>query len=109
MTTLSLHPLARADIRNVLARTLADYGVRQFERYEQLIEKALEVIASRPERGHPCNYPVAHLLKFRIERRGRRARHFFLYRVQGEETQVLRFLDDAVDVSRHLLEEWRGP
>lgn len=107
MRSLVLHPLARADIRNVLARTLSEYGVRQYERYESLIEDALTTITERPDRGHPCVPPFEHLLRFRIARRGRRARHFVLYRVTDRATELLRFLDDAVEVPRHLIDEWK--
>jgi len=88
-------------------RTLSDYGVRQYDRYERLIEDALTTITERPDRGHPCASPFDHLLRFRIERRGRRARHFLLYRTTEHATEVLRFLDDAVDVPRHVLAEWK--
>lgn len=107
MRELVLHPVARADVQSVLARTLSEYGVRQYDRYERLLEDALVTITERPDRGHPCAPPLENLLRFRIERRGRRARHFLLYRVKGDSTEVLRFLDDAVDVPRHVIDEWR--
>lgn len=88
-------------------RTLSEYGVRQYDRYERLIEDALTTVTERPDRGHACAAPLDGLLRFRIARRGRRARHFLLYRVTEQAIEVLRFLDDAVDVPRHVIDEWK--
>jgi toxin ParE1/3/4 len=96
---------ADRDIENVLARSLAQFGEQQRRAYKALILEALADIAADPfappARHRPEPHPDARM--FRIARRGRHARHFFVYRVvDGRFIDVGRLLHDSMDLHRHL-------
>lgn len=96
---------ARRDIAAALRRTLDEFGERQHEIYVSLIANALQRIATDPKgRGakkRDALHPNART--FHIAQRGKRARHFFLYRVNDDNTvDVARFLHDAMELSRHV-------
>lgn len=103
---------ADRDIENALARTLAQFGERQQHAYKALIFEALDDIAAEPfappARHRPELHPDARM--FRIARRGRHARHFFVYRVVGGQfIDVGRLLHDSMDLKRHLPSGFRAP
>jgi len=93
------------DIEQVLAYTLTQFGDSKYEEYKELIRKALTDIAADPNRRPARRRPELHrdAWTFHIARRGKRARHFFLYRVMGEEfIDVGRLLHDSMDLEGNL-------
>jgi toxin ParE1/3/4 len=71
------------DIEHVLGYTLEQFGARKHQQYKALIRLALADIAKNPF-GPPAKHrPEIHAdaRMFHIARRGKRARHLFLFRV----------------------------
>lgn len=85
--TLRISNRAARDIEEVLAYTLAQFGARKRAEYRALIRDALADIAADPHRAPAKHRPELHpgARTFHIARRGKRARHFLLYRVIGDE------------------------
>jgi plasmid stabilization system protein ParE len=99
-------PLARAQIREALIFTRNRFGVGKAREYALLIRMALTELAKNPAAGkkHPEIHPDAWI--YPIGKPGKNARHLFLYRVR-ENTEVARFLYDAMDLPRQWPDEWR--
>jgi toxin ParE1/3/4 len=100
-----LSPRADEQIIDVLAFTLARFGEVKYLDYLGLIGTALETLEARPTAGkqRPEIHPDA--WTFHIARRGRRARHLFLYRIRAE-VEIARFLYDSMDLRRQRPPEW---
>lgn len=93
------------DMERVLARTLADFGQRQRDAYESLMRDAIAAILTDPFAPPARHRPELHpdVRTFHIGRRGRQARHFFMYKlVGGQRIDVGRLLHDSMDLRRHL-------
>jgi toxin ParE1/3/4 len=103
--TLRFSKRAVQDIKNVLAYTLTQFGEQKHHEYKELIRRALSDIvidsSRHPARGRPELHRDART--FHIARSGQPARHFFLYRVVGNEfIDIARLLHDAMYLQRHL-------
>lgn len=92
------------DIADVLGYTLTQFGEQKFREYQELIRKALTDIAANPDLAQAKHRPELHVdaRTFHIARPGKRARHFFIYRVKGEFIDIARLLHDSMDLRRHL-------
>jgi toxin ParE1/3/4 len=101
---LRISAAAVRDIEQVLAHTLQEFGLRQYEEYKDLIRTALAEIAANPNRPTARLRPELHpnARTFHLARPGRHARHFLLYRVVGDYVDVGRLLHDSMDLRRHL-------
>ena len=53
MSLLRILPAAEADILEVRAKTLADFGPVQLAEYDELLEDPLEALAENPRAGRP--------------------------------------------------------
>jgi toxin ParE1/3/4 len=101
---LRLSKRAIQDIEDVLAYTLAQFGERKLNEYKELIREALAEIASDPDGLRATRRPEIHpdARTLHIARPGRRARHFFLYRIADSEfVDVGRLLYDSMDLRKH--------
>jgi len=98
---------AAAEMEAVLDYTLVHFGRTKFAEYADLIREVYNQISrnpyglsarSRPELG-------ADVFSFHIGRRGRRARHLFLYRVSegSGSVDILRLLHDSMELR---IQEW---
>ena len=99
---------AAAEMEAVLDYTLVHFGRTQFVEYTDLIREAFDQISRNPYGASARSRPElgADVFSFHISRRGRRARHLFLYRVsEGSEGAVhlLRFLHDSMEPR---IQEW---
>jgi toxin ParE1/3/4 len=103
--SIIISPSARAQIREVLAFTRDRFGVRKAQEYSLLIRLALKELAENAEVGkrRPEIHPDA--WTYHIGKRGKKARHLFLYRIR-ETVEVARFLYDAMHLPDHVPEEW---
>jgi plasmid stabilization system protein ParE len=99
--TLRISDRAARDIEGALAYTLDQFGARKQSIYRALIRDALTDIAADPDRAPAKRRPELHpdARTFHIARRGRPARHFFLYRL----------LHDSMDLQRHLPHGFEAP
>jgi toxin ParE1/3/4 len=103
--SIKLAASARRDIAQALEWTLERFGRKKHDQYLTLIGKALSEMAVDPKNPRSKERPELHTdaRSWHIGRKGNRARHFFLYRVNADRSvDVARFLHDAMDLSRHL-------
>ncbi|MCG8557294.1 MAG: type II toxin-antitoxin system RelE/ParE family toxin [Proteobacteria bacterium] len=96
---------AHKDIAEVLRHTRKEFGRRKYLQYRALIELALQELARDPlgstTRQRKELHPAART--YHIARRGKRVRHFFLYRVSDEGVvEIGRLLYDGMELTRHL-------
>jgi toxin ParE1/3/4 len=93
------------DMQQVLERTRRVFGESKHAQYKELIRQALVDIAAHPDRLPAKHRPelAPSARTFHIGRRAKRARHFFLYRIIGEQfVDVGRLLHDSMDLESHL-------
>jgi toxin ParE1/3/4 len=96
---------AAEDIEGVLSRTLEQFGEGKYSQYQELIHDAFAALKEDPMGPPAKRRPEIHrdAMTFHIGQRGRRARHFLLYRVMdGGFVEIARFLHDAMEPRRHL-------
>lgn len=121
MAGFRLSSAAQADIIGILARTHEHFGAQARLRYERLIAVALRDIAADPERTGSIDRPEFgenvrsyHLRHSRDRARDesgvvRHPRHLLLYRlVHPGMIGVGRLLHDAMEIERHLPEDYPG-
>lgn len=121
MAVIRLSATAEADIVALLAWTETNFGPHACQRYEALLVTALQDLASdptrhgtaaRPELGIAvCSYHLRHSRKRARMAPGivRSPRHLLLYRVTPPSiVEIARVLHDAMELERHLPEEFSG-
>ena len=109
--TIKLAASARHDISQALNWTLENFGRKKHDQYLELVRLALNDIATNPTGERTKERPELHAeaRTLHIGRPGKRARHLFLYRMNTNRSiDVGRFLHDAMELSRHLPEEFEG-
>lgn len=95
---------AEADIEHALAHTLSSFGIHKYQDYAALIQEGLDTLAADPHAGRKRHDIDPAAWTYHIGKRGRRARHLFMYRVMDDETvEVLALAYDAMDLPRR----WR--
>jgi toxin ParE1/3/4 len=120
MARFRLSPPAERDIEAILAWTHEHFGERGRLRYEALLVRAIQDVADDPprpgSRARPELTPGARTYHLRLSRdrnvpagdRGRRPRHFRLYRARPDEPVVLgRIRHDGMDLVRHLPDDYQ--
>jgi toxin ParE1/3/4 len=108
--TVRLTAIAEADLTNILRWTKDQFGEAQARVYSRTLSSVLEELAgSGPATlGAKGRDEIAKgLLTLHLARRGRKGRHFLLFRVGRDDLghqvlDVLRILHDAMDLPRHL-------
>jgi len=98
------------DIQDALDYTLTQFGEQKRGEYKALIRQALAEIAADPECHRAKRRPELHrdARTFHIGRVGKRARHFFVFRIAGDEfIDVGRLLHDVMELKRHIPDEMR--
>ena len=106
---LKLSSIARRDIDDALQWTLDNYGQKKQDQYVELIGLALTEIVNNPHtpRGHKRPSLHRDARTFHIGRRGKHARHLFVYRIgKSDAIEVARFLHDTADFPAHLPDEF---
>ncbi len=96
---------AETDFRRIIGYTEEQFGARQAAVYRALIRDALVTLEHGPDiPGSVARDDIhAGLRTYHIARRGKRARHFILYRAgDGHIIDVIRILHDAMDLARHV-------
>ena len=106
MPSIVILPRAEAQIIDVLAYTLREFGEAKYLEYRDLIGLALKTLEADPSAGkhrldiHPDAWT------YHIARPGRKARHLLLYRIRAT-VEVARFLYDVMDLPRQRPKEWK--
>jgi len=96
-------PAAEADILEVRARTLAEFGASQLAEYDALLENALEALAENPRSGRPRPDIAPAAWVYRMDLRKRGIPHLLLYRILDDERAEVRALFHA---AMHLKSRW---
>jgi plasmid stabilization system protein ParE len=76
---------AEADIEHALSHTLRTFGVHKFEDHAALIQEALDTLVADPHAGRKRHDIDPAAWTYQIGKRGRRARHLFMYRIMQAE------------------------
>jgi toxin ParE1/3/4 len=93
------------DISEVLDFTVQQFGEKQRGIYQQIVRDALEELAADPENPRSKRRPEIHpdARTMHLARRGKRARHLFLYRIKNSRfVDIARLLHDSMEIRRHL-------
>lgn len=99
---------AEADFRDILRWTSAQFGEAQASAHAETLSAALGDLAAGPTAAGAGerNDIAKGLSMLHVARKGRKGRHFVLFRIghdQGREViDVLRLVHDAMDLQRHL-------
>ena len=103
--TLRISAPAVQDIADVLAFTSAQFGEKQQKIYQRIIRDALAELAANPEnlRSKPRPEIHADARTMHLGRRGKPARHLFLYRIKDDHfVDIARLLHDSMEIQRHI-------
>lgn len=96
---------AETDFAYILTYTRDTFGEKQARSYYEALTDALASLMDGPAvPGSLARDDILpNLRSLHIARRGRRGRHFILYRAADAQViEVLRILHDAMDVARHI-------
>jgi len=100
---------AQADFARILKYTADSFGRKQAAVYKTTLTAALAALHDGPEiRGSVARDEIRPGLRtLHVARRGRRGRHFVMFRVVsdpagGELIEVVRILHDAMDFAQHI-------
>ena len=96
---------AEKDFGRILKDTKDNFGTRQVEIYRDTLIEALAALECGPNAlGSAARDEIQPGMRtLHVARRGRRGRHFILYRTAvGDVIEVVRILHDAMDLARHI-------
>lgn len=96
---------AEMDFARILEYTRDTFGQRQFDVYRATLLEAIAALEAGPDvLGSIAREEILPKLRtLHIARRGRRGRHFIMYRAaSGEVIEVVRILYDGMDLARHI-------
>jgi toxin ParE1/3/4 len=100
-----LGAIAELDFANILKWTTENFGSRQARIYRDTLMQAIGDLANGPDvpGSRARDEIMSGLRTLHVARRGRRGRHFLLYRVvEGQIIEIGRVLHDQMDLQRHL-------
>jgi toxin ParE1/3/4 len=106
---------AQADFENILLWTVEKFGARQARTYAHTLSIALRALTNGPvtSGATPRNDIGKGIYALHVARRGRKGRHFIVFRVghdeHGELIDVLRLLHEAMDLPRHVPADEESP
>ncbi len=94
--TLVLSPEAIEDRKDIIAYTVAAWGIEYARKYNQKLKEALTSIRQNPRLGrpHPQLAPA-----YQVYHTGR---HYIVYSVKATRIEVVRILHDHMDLPRHI-------
>lgn len=99
---------AEAEVAEILEWSAQQFGEAQARHYAETLTNAIEALSEGPgvPGSKPRNEIGTGILTLHVARKGRRGRHFLLFRVSREAGRqvidVLRVLHDAMDLARHV-------
>ena len=102
---------AEADFAGIIAWTVEQFGDVQARVYAETLSLAVEALIAGPELPSVKARPEIgkQLSTLHVARRGRRGRHFILFRTDPDPKRrridVLRILHDSMDLERHVPED----
>jgi toxin ParE1/3/4 len=95
---------AERDFASIFVWTAERFGIAQARRYRALIHSAIRALETGPDPlgSKARNDILPDLRSFHVAREGQQARHFLLYRPNGDWIDILRILHDSMEIARHL-------
>jgi toxin ParE1/3/4 len=98
---------AQADYHDILNWTAEQFGKAQAETYSNAIDEAVAALSAGPRTlGVRSRKDIGHGLRsLHIARGRRKGRHLLFFRAdsrQNESIEILRILQDSMDIARHL-------
>ena len=99
-----------ADLEAIIAWTLEKFGDVQAGIYARTLSSGVQALLAGPEQPDIKARPEIGkgLFTLHVARKGRRGRHFVLFRADADparrEIDVLRILHDSMDLARHVPE-----
>ena len=99
---------AETDFAEILIYTHDTFGDSQVRTYQGVLTDTLTTLSEGPTvlGSVVLDDILPNLRSLHVARRGRRGRHFILYRAaDGQTIEVLRILHDAMDIARHIQPE----
>ena len=99
---IHLSSYARLEIQKALAWTENNFGKKQHSAYKKLIRSGLIHLAKFPLKApsRPREDIGPGIFVLHIERNGKKARHFFVFRIVDKKTvYIARFLHDSMNTS----------
>jgi toxin ParE1/3/4 len=105
--TVRLTATAEADFEQIVHWTIDQFGERQALVYAETISLALEALHEGPEAigAKARDEIVKGLFSLHVARKGRKGRHFVLFRIAERGAapviEVLRLLHDSMELARH--------
>lgn len=105
MFRLRLPSRVRTQIGDVLEHTAREFGQRQLEAYQTLIQQAFTSLEETPfQAAIRRELSPLGVRALSIQRLGKRASHLFLYRINEAEeaVEILAFVHERMDYQRHL-------
>lgn len=106
--TVRLSAAARADYQDILRWTTKNFGPAQARAYARTLDSALADLNAGPAPAGAKERPEigAGIRTLHVSRRGRKGRHFILYRARKPNMiDVLDLLHDSMDLSRHFVSD----
>lgn len=105
--TVRLSASAEKDFAEVVDWTVARFGTQQAEIYAGILVSAIQELHSGPDLvGAKARDEIGKgICTLHAARRGHRARHFVVFRVDPDRERtidVIRILHDSMDLPRHL-------
>ena len=94
--SLILSPQAQRDIEEIADYTIAMWGVTRAKTYVGEIQVALKTLAKSPNIGRDCNFIRKGYRKYPV------GSHMLFYRLIESGIDVIRILDQRMDVERNL-------
>jgi toxin ParE1/3/4 len=104
--TVRLTAAAEKDFQGIIEWTIAQFGEAQALAYADTLALALEALSEGPSLREATRRDdiVKGLCSLHVARRGRKGRHFIMFRAAsqgGDVIEVLRLLHDSMDIPRH--------
>jgi toxin ParE1/3/4 len=102
---IRLGAAAEVDFANILKWTTENFGARQSRVYRETLVGAISELADGPDvAGSKARDEIMPGIRtLHVARRGRRGRHFLMYRTAARSTiEIMRILHDGMDLERHI-------
>jgi toxin ParE1/3/4 len=96
MAEYRLTPAALRDLESIWTHTLQQWGVKQANRYTDLLTATFVELAQSPKTTPACDHIRSSYRRRSIER------HVIYFRITSYGIAVVRILHDRMDASRHL-------
>ena len=98
----NLSTYAERDIENILTYTIETWGIRQFQKYRDLINHSLDLIGNNPDaltvRKREELFEGGNSYSF--------GKHVVFFRVKNDIIEIVRILHQKMDVESHIPEEY---